>query len=699
MRFLLVLVVACISNIAIASSWEFRTASNLEDLINQAWHQYPESGNPIAREYEGYIEYKSTIHFEDEIHNSGIYLGLIGDADKTYINGVQVGQTGDFPPYYSYNMDTERTYFLPEGLIKKGSNEIRIIVYSKFLVNKGFNPNEFKIAPNSELDKTKYADELKNNLSKIVVPILCLVLTVVSFPLLAPKHLWNSQLMIFLIGLSSFVLGICRGRIGYHYFDMLIVYKATLFSSVLTILLVTIFMTKSCKSWFRFIPTSIASLLISAVLVSHTLLEAAGWARIWFHVSPIFLVVALYGNLRTSGLKSLTSFGLMVLIATNFNDNLNDLRIISTVSLLQFGLGIFISTMIIDQLLVLKRSWEKYFMKEARLEVDAATGRQAIQIAHDLRIPLESIKVGLENIRNKTPLDNSLIIGLKRMNEICEQLLRNDHKLDLKNIGLNEISREIKEVVTELNSIIGENQIILLEKEIDSAYSIKIDIKMLKRTLSNLLNNSIEASQKSKQIKLILKSHNNMMDIEILDEGSGFNGNLERVFDRGFTTKKNGNGIGLSSAKEFVDIIGGHISINPLEIGTRIKISIPIFKNLKPRSIVLIDDDPIVRFNWKRQGLQNDVKVDCYDSFESFFKVRKKYPLDLPIYIDSDLGALKGEIVAKELKQEGFLTIFLTTGYPKNFIAEGKEWITDIVGKCFESAVIRSGYPEDVLLE
>lgn len=242
MKSFIILMFVVFSNALFAFTWEFRKGDNLENLKVQAWKPYPANGNPIKREYEGYIEYKSNFQSSELLNGHGLYLGLIGDADKTYVNGIQVGQTGNFPPNFSYNMDTERTYFLSEDLVKKGANEIRLVVYSKFLVNKGFNPKSFKVAPIAELDKTKYLDELKNNLSKIIIPILCLVLTVVSFPLLAPKHLWNSQLMIFLIGLSSFVLGICRGRSGYHFLDMLDVYKTTLISSVLTIWLVTVFM-------------------------------------------------------------------------------------------------------------------------------------------------------------------------------------------------------------------------------------------------------------------------------------------------------------------------------------------------------------------------------------------------------------------------------------------------------------------------
>jgi signal transduction histidine kinase len=694
MKAFVILVLVLATNSLFGNTWEFRTGKDIYELNKQSWQKYPESGNPIKREYEGYIEYRTVFTSEENLRNSGLYLGLIGDADKTYVNGIQVGKSGNFPPNFSYNMDTERNYYLPDGLIKKGTNSINVLVYSKFLVNKGLNPKSFQVAPTSELDNIKYAEELKNNLFKIIIPVLCLVLTVVSFPLLAPKHLWNSQLMIFLIGLSSFVLGICRGRSGYHFLDMLTVYKATLVSSILTIWLVTIFMTKTCRSWLRFMPSFISALLISAIFVSGTLLETASWGRIWFHISPIFLIVAIYGNLRTSGLKSLRSLGLMVLIVTNFNDNLNDLRVISTVSLLQFGLGIFISSMIVDQLLGLKRSWEKYFMKEAQLEIDAATGRQAIQLAHDLRSPIESIKAGLNNIKEAQKLEDlSIELGLKRMYEICNSLLKQNNS-EIISHSSSEIHIAVTEVISELKNSQGKEHISLNCTALlsESEFIFSFDLSMLKRTICNLINNSIEASHKAGKIWVTAALEENFLKISVQDEGSGIAGNAENIFERGYTTKAKGNGLGLSGAKHFVESLGGMITINKLEKGTLVTMMIPSslssqkIEQNSPSSIILIDDDPLVRFNWKRQGQKQNVVVNTFESFDSFITKKDQYPLYTPIYIDSNLGSDRGEILSKRLYESGFKDITLTTGSPKTSILETK-WISSIVGKCFETAL------------
>lgn len=690
-----ILLILFILTDAYALEWQYKVSDSISNLQSVPWKSHP-NGNIVSREFEGYIEYRTFLDHETLNNQKQIYLGKIGDADKVYLNGIQVGQTGNFPPSFSYNMDTERSYYLPQSAIRTGSNEINILVYSKFLVNKGFSPSKFQVSNVNQIDSIRYTEELTNNLSKVIIPILCLVLAAVSFPLLAPKHLWNTQVMIFLIGVSSFILGICRGRILYHYFEMLSVYKLTMISSIFTLWLITVFMTKQCKSRAKLIPTLIGAGLLAVILLAPTLVKAASLARIWFHVSPLFLMFALYGSLKSNGKGSFRTFGLLVLLLTNINDNLNDLRIMSTISLLQIGLGTFISSMILDQLLSLKRSWERYFMKETQLEIDAAVGKQAIQIAHDLRSPIEAIKIGIDKITGISLEDEqSMRLGLKRIFEICDSLLGNKKESPFIN-SVSDTEIAVREVVHELSLKHAQDnlRIHLTINELRHDLTFEIDVARLKRTICNLIMNSIEASNNTGDIYVSIGSEESFLKIEVQDNGVGITSDTNQIFERGFTTKSHGNGLGLSSAKAFVESIGGMITVSKLHKGTLVSILIPAslkqehhtgFKGVE--KIVLIDDDALVRFNWKRQGQNSDISVHTFENMSDFLQIKNKYHRDTPIFIDSNLGEEKGEILSKKLVQSGFTKIILTTGAPEKSITN-KEWISKIVGKSFESAVL-----------
>ena len=676
-----------------ANDWAYRASDSLASIQSQEWKPITNDKNPLAREFEGYVEYRTYITSESLIDDQGIYLGKIGDADKAFLNGHKIGQTGNFPPHYSYNMDTERVYFIPSKIVRPERNELIIQVYSKFLVNKGFLPSNFKIAPIAEVDSAKYSNELLNNLSKIIIPILCLVLAAVSFPLLAPKHLWNTQLMIFLVSISSFILGICRGRLAYHYFDMLTVYKFTLVSSVFTIWLVAVLMTKNGKSFIKFLPSVAGACLITAIIVSPTLIQAASWGRVWFHISPLFLILALHGVIKSQPMGYFRLFGLAILLITNLNDNLNDLRIISTFSLLQFGLGTFIFCMIADQILGLKKSWEKYFMKEAELEIDAKLGRQAIQIAHDLRSPIETIQSGINSQKFNSDMEHPLRLALKRMHEICESLLSSNKPAHNKLNGT-EVETALNEVRDELLSKYENRKLLSLNIECQHVVKdvqFELNISQLKRTFCNLVTNALEACSSNGEVKIDLKFNADGLLLQISDNGIGIPESTDHLFERGFTTKNSGNGLGLCAAKDYVEALGGSIKLESLSRGTLVKIFIPsiiqeTFDTNLTADIVLIDDDQLVRFNWKRQGRLAGRTIHSFERFEEFLANEAMYARLTPIYIDSNLGNQKGEDLSRELVELGFSNITLTTGSPESSITN-RRWISKIVGKSFDLAV------------
>ena len=68
-------------------------------------------------------------------------------------------------------------------------------------------------------------------------------------------------------------------------------------------------------------------------------------------------------------------------------------------------------------------------------------------------------------------------------------------------------------------------------------------------------------------------------------------------------------------------------------------------------------------------------------------RLRNNYESHTPIYIDSNLGDVKGELVAEELVMKGFKKVILTTGSPANTIVN-KKWISGIVGKGFSTATM-----------
>lgn len=58
-----------------------------------------------------------------------LFMGAIDDVNEIFINGVKIGQTGNFPPAYETGYSVERKYFIQRSLLKKTGNVIAIRIY------------------------------------------------------------------------------------------------------------------------------------------------------------------------------------------------------------------------------------------------------------------------------------------------------------------------------------------------------------------------------------------------------------------------------------------------------------------------------------------------------------------------------------------------------------------------------------------
>lgn len=83
------------------------------------------------------------------------------------------------------------------------------------------------------------------------------------------------------------------------------------------------------------------------------------------------------------------------------------------------------------------------------------------------------------------------------------------------------------------------------------------------------------------------------------------------------------------------------------------------------RLVVLIDDDALVRMNWKMVALTKGINLKIFSGPADFLAAAEGLPISTAIYLDSDLGiGIRGEDFAKDLKEKGFFYLHLETGHP-----------------------------------
>lgn len=648
---LLLLIVAEVHSM----DWKYRVYPTIDQAENAQWKPVENSKKSVIREYQGFIEYETEFGSLTSEKDISIYLGEIGDVDKTYVNGILIGQTGDFPPNFSYNMDVNRHYFIPKTIQNPvGKNTLKVITYTKYLVNKGLNTKNVVIGENAILNEKKYSKDVLDNFSRTIVPLLCLILAIISFPTFAPKALWHEQAIIFVMGISSFILGICRGRVGFHYFEMLSTYKVTIISSIMTIWLIAVSSIGFRAKIHRFIGavlTLIALGLTIGMLLQPDLIKASAIATVWFHLAPFFIlsgvICVFHGRSKNIPLK----IGLVILFFADLNDVLHDLNIIHSISMLQAGLGAFVLLLIANQIIRLRNSWELIYKKEFELESDAKLGKQAAQLAHDIRSPLEALKSAKDEIAKLPEMERmSISLAIGRIEEIAYNLLlmRKNHKTHGK--GHTHVKSILWQIVQEKKMQFRNYPELsfsfISDRESFTTFS-GMGSETLKRIISNILDNSAEAIKYRGEVKIELSTHHQSFRIEVSDNGSLIPEQvLKNIFEKGFTTKGHGNGLGLHHAKKEIEASKGTIAFEH-NGKTVVSINLPLEEKSKTlateidlaqiKRIIILDDDSSIHQVWKKKFQNFNVELEHFYKAFNLLSLYNEIPQDCLLLSDYEL--------------------------------------------------------------
>jgi signal transduction histidine kinase len=124
---------------------------------------------------------------------------------------------------------------------------------------------------------------------------------------------------------------------------------------------------------------------------------------------------------------------------------------------------------------------------------------------------------------------------------------------------------------------------------------VEMDKSLIKRTVSNVLGNAIDASGSGMEIRVELTAlektepERDWFRIRVIDQGEGIHpDNMQRVFTPYFTTKDRGDeqrgfGLGLSICRKVVQIHGGSLKITSQpKKGTTVFIDLPDHQPRKP---------------------------------------------------------------------------------------------------------------------
>jgi nitrogen fixation/metabolism regulation signal transduction histidine kinase len=109
----------------------------------------------------------------------------------------------------------------------------------------------------------------------------------------------------------------------------------------------------------------------------------------------------------------------------------------------------------------------------------------------------------------------------------------------------------------------------------DDASEVKADHDLLRRALSNLIKNSLEATPYGGRVEVSSNREGDDLVLEIADDGPGADQAIDLTLPY-ITTKKSGTGLGLAIVKKVCEAHGWVLSYGNAEPGFRVTIRIPI---------------------------------------------------------------------------------------------------------------------------
>ena len=212
-------------------------------------------------------------------------------------------------------------------------------------------------------------------------------------------------------------------------------------------------------------------------------------------------------------------------------------------------------------------------------------------ISHQLKTPLTSIRIMLDNIEENPNMDE------KTRNEFIEEISRQIDwisslvisllklaKFDAGAIIMQDTQINVKKLIDNVINnlaIMIDIKNIKIEEKIDEDVILRADYNWQLEALTNIIKNCIEHSKEDSKIKIEVENNSIFVKIKITDEGEGIaKEDLSHIFERFYKSKQaseNSIGIGLSLAKTIIEKENGYIKVDS-ELGKETTFEIKYLK-------------------------------------------------------------------------------------------------------------------------
>src|SRR2546427_2540300 len=216
----------------------------------------------------------------------------------------------------------------------------------------------------------------------------------------------------------------------------------------------------------------------------------------------------------------------------------------------------------------------------------AALGRITAGVAHEVKNPLNSMRLWLENLKETLPAEQDGVTRqavqvldkeIDRLDAVVKRFLDFTRPMDirLEPTQLADLLMEVLEIAKPQLEKSNIQVAQLLPIDVPEVY---VDRALLKQAVFNLVLNATEAMPSGGQLRLVLSRRGGMAEITVGDTGNGIPPeNPQKVFQLFFLTRPGGSRVGLATTFRIVQLHNGSIDFtSEVSRGATFRIELPL---------------------------------------------------------------------------------------------------------------------------